>query len=179
VRCGGSLVLGYDDQFGVVACEDCECWFVRYLLSPGGVEQRTPDGVARILDHRCRELRRACNRGVCQVCAGTVERHLVADPDRYGHPLHVVYECDRCKCLFTSTVGAAHVAHPAVVAFSRNHGLGVVERPLWTLGFAFDPEALSVLDTDEPRAELTVAADDATLALTVGRDGGVESTERS
>lgn len=181
VRCGGSLVLGYDDQFGVVACRDCERWFVRYMLSPGGLDGRSDREVVDLLDHRARELRRAGNRGVCHVCAAPIERHLVADPQRYGHPVHVAYDCDRCRCTFTSTVGAAHVAHPDVVAFGQEHGLDVTDRPLWTLPFAFRVDCIegrSAGDDGELQATVQIAGDGESLELTVGAGGRVTDVER-
>lgn len=178
VRCGGEVVLAYGDQFGTVACRDCGHWFVRTLLPPAAVATADPERVATVLDHRARGLRRAGNRGVCPLCGGVMVRELATEPDHFGHGVHVTYDCERCDARFGSTVGAAHVGHPDVVAFARDHGVPVAERPLWTLAFAFDPVAVALVD-DAPRAELRVSADDATLSLTVGTDGGVESAERT
>lgn len=178
VRCGGDLRLGYDDRSAAVACRDCDAWFVRYLVSPGGIADRDPAGVQTLLDHRCRALRRAGNRGVCHLCAGVADRRLVAGTGPYGHPAHVAYDCDRCKVSFTSTLGAAHAAHPELVAFATDHGIDVT-RPLWELAFAFDADAVEVLDADEPRATLALAADGDSVELTVGAGGGVVAVDHA
>lgn len=176
LRCGGELVLAYDpSQFGVVACRDCRRWFVRWLLPPGALAGRDASGIATVLDERCRSARRLGNAGVCPLCTGPMSANLTQD-DQFDHPAALSYACESCACEFDSTVGAALVGHPAVVAFHHDHGIDVTDRPLWELPVAFDPDLVSVLDSGPPRVELarTLAGD--RLRCIVGEDGTVIQT---
>lgn len=159
VRCGGRLELRYRDQFAAVVCVDCGRWFVRYVFPPGALAGRTTTEVAAVLDQRCRTIRRLGNAGVCQLCNGPMTRRL-DDDDCFGHPSTVRYECERCRCAIDSTVGAALVSHPAVVAIHHGAGVDLRERRLWELRFAFDPDRLSVLEPGPRRVALTVPAGD-------------------
>lgn len=177
VRCGGDPELRYSDGFALVGCPDCERWFVRYRFPPGGLEHRSPGEIAAALDARCRSTRRLGNAGVCDPCNGRMDRRLrPGSPDGLDHPATVRYECRDCDRFFDSTVGAAVLAHPAVVAFRYDHG--IAERPLWALDVAFDPGMVSEVRDDPPGATLTVPGEGERLRVEVDDRGRVTDTFR-
>ena len=79
----------------------------------------------------------------------------LTDGTRHEHPAGLAYRCGRCACRFDSTVAAAVLSHPAVVAFHHDHGVDVGARPLWRLPFAFAPEAVAVVERGPSRVVLT------------------------
>lgn len=171
VRCSGTCLLHCHDQYAAVTCPDCGHWFVRHGFPPGGLADRSADDVADVLDARCRTAHRLGNAGVCPLCSGRMTRKLGPD-DQFGHAAAVAYECTRCDCAFDSTVGAAFVGHPAVVAFHRRHGVDWHAR-LWELEFAYDPNALSVLERGPTSVAWGVEYDDERLVLKVDSDARV------
>jgi hypothetical protein len=177
VRCQGSVQLRYDDGFALVYCTDCTHWFVRYVFAPGALEDRSIDEIATVLDERCRMIRRFGNRGICPMCNASMTSELT-DGDCFGHDVAVEYRCERCGCQFDSTVGAATVSHPAIVAFCHEHGIDVRERRLWELDFAFDPAALTVLRTRPWRVSLGIEYGSERLTLELDEDLGVVATHR-
>ena len=147
-RCGGPVVLGYEDEYLYLRCTECEGnigpdsteqaprgTHMVWDFDPAGLADRTPGElfVAGTIEF-VREVG-LLMRGVCPECSGAAEASLHVCESHEAPPGEVCPDCgtrDTVRVSQTCSVckhGASFPAeavvhdHPAVIAFCHEHGV--------------------------------------------------------
>jgi hypothetical protein len=151
--CGGTLEASYAADHGQVACGDCGEVLTRYRMPPGLFADRDPATLPALLHAWVRLDVLRMDAGICPVCLGHAAGTLTTDPPA------VTFACSRCGMHAGTGVQGTVLDHPAVVAFHHERGVDLRSGPLWALDWLFDPDALTVLETDSPRVRVTATLD--------------------
>lgn len=181
-ECGGVVVATYEDERMRVACEDCDEKFSAAGVPPGVLDGFDPEELPERFDHYMHAIVDDARRGICVSCTGRMVPEVVVDsasaPNRgvadADFPL-VAYRCERCPEIVTTSLGAALLDHPAVVAFHWDHGIDLRERPTWTLPWMHDDYA--TVESEEPvrvRVVVELGDDEAKAA---NEDEGTSETD--
>jgi hypothetical protein len=187
--CGGVVEATYEDERAAVACTDCGESFSSSSLPPGTLEGYDPADYPDLFERWTGSLMGVIRRGFCIACHGRVDPRLALregepdgngerDGDGSGDDLTVRYDCRRCPERATSSLGAALLDHPTVVAFHWEHGIDVREANSWELPWLHDDHAV-VTGEDPLRVECTATLGDESLTLTVDEELEVIETVRS
>ena len=181
--CGGVVEATYEDERAAVACRDCGESFSSSSLPPGVLEGYPPASYPELFERWTASLMDVIRRGFCIACHGPVDARIVRgedgkEEDGAGDCLIVQYDCRRCPERATSSLGAALLDYPAVVAFHWEHGIDVREARSWELDWLHDDHAL-VTSEDPLRIECTATLGDESLTLTVDEGLEVLETTRS
>lgn len=140
-RCGGRMVISYEDGTIWVRCTACEGYWPRrsgelfgFGLPPAGLRDRTADEILDATIVYSIQRFETMTRGVCPECGGTVDAALSVceehDPgggvcDACGSSfLGVVrFVCATCKFAWRCPSYAVVSHHPALVSFYDDHGV--------------------------------------------------------
>lgn len=171
ISCGGHLLACYHDEQMSIDCSECGHRHGRYPFPPGGLADRTTAEIANAFANRVKHLHCLAADGVCPECGGRMTTDIIEDKDCcLGVELHVDHTCDRCGHSLCSAPGLRLLDHSAVVAYHRERGVRLDERPYWTIGWCVSDRYATVLERDPYRIavsmplgddELTVELDDA------------------
>jgi len=172
-NCGGDLEARFRKSNVLVTCTECEVDVTEPKVPPGILQGYRPEDVPEVLDRWVKRSLYTAEFGFCEYCGGRMGASLVRtgdlEPygmDEYGIEAMADYECDRCGYRFSGVLGYALLAHPTVTAFYHDHGIDVLEKPIWTFDWPELGEATVVSD-DPLRAETSITLGDETLALVV------------
>jgi hypothetical protein len=167
--CGAALELGYSDEIMAVTCPDCEETFAAFPVPPAAVQGRPAEELPAVFDRYIRTTLQQTRAGICPLCSGRVTHEFGygdwSDSEVDDGPIPT-YECERCGMGLRSSPGAVILDHPAVVAFYREHGVDVRERPLWQFQWTVDGEE-TVVSEDPLVVRVTVSHEDNALDLYV------------
>ncbi len=126
-----ALVAAVDEERFVVRCRSCEATLVTDLLSRSQTRNRSPAEIVDSVSHRIWSTSRLVRGGVCPECHGPVD--TVANT--YHHDADPLYALEHtCReCWFTVSIPleVAAAFHPAAIGFCWNHGISLLETPLW------------------------------------------------
>ncbi|MFC7236452.1 DUF7351 domain-containing protein [Halosegnis marinus] len=171
--CDGDLTARTTDNVVTVGCADCERDVCKLPFPPGGFADHEDDAdLLAAVDRLYRGRVRLLREGTCPDCGGRTERRVEVSEGIALAALSCTACGERVRCPATVTL----LAHPAVVAFARNHGADPRDRPVWNVGDAWTE---TVLSTDPVCVRVGYCLDGEELALLVGADGSVGHVERT
>jgi hypothetical protein len=177
--CGGVLELGYSDEIMTVTCADCEETFAAFPVPPAAVQGRPREELPAVFDRHIRTTLQQTRAGICPLCSGWTTHEFGSgdwsDSDDDDGPVPT-FECERCGTSLHSSPGAIVLDHPAVVAFYREHGVDVRDRPLWQLPWTVDGEDVVVAESPLV-VRVTVSHGGETLDLDVDSDLTVHESD--
>lgn len=187
-----ALELRTVDNYTSVACGDCERILLTLPFPPGGHRSHDDSELPRAFDRHNRHRIALMTDGVCPECGAAVERTVERPPeqireglldesgdrvhDESGDRVRLELSCESCGHRMRCPVTLSVLAHPAVVAFYRDHGEDVRERPLWNVGAEWRE---CVVSTDPWCVRVSTRLDDEVLDLFLSADGTVVATRRS
>lgn len=179
VECGGSLRATYVDEYLGIECVDCGQCHGEYPFPPGGFTDRTREEVADAFDNRVRHLHCLAADGVCPECSGRMGTRVIEGGEEccLHAQLRVDHECAQCGHALCSVAGLRLLDHSAVVAFHRDRGIRVDDRPYWTLPWCVSDEYVTVLERDPYRLEVRIPLEGDELHVIM--DGDLEVLETS
>jgi hypothetical protein len=180
--CGTGAEATVDEGTVTVECPDCEYLYAIAGAPPGAIENETVslEQVAAFYHHR----HLGFARGVCVTCGTepTTERVSPDDvpfADAERQVLYVYRGCENCGDQRHLSLGTYLLSDPHLRAFCADHGVDVLETPLWELAFAATDRHVTLRSTDPWEAVLTVTYGDETLEIVVDEDLSViERTRR-
>lgn len=156
-----------------IQCPDCDYLYGLSGAPPGAVEDEAVDldQVERFYHHR----HLAFARGLCITCGNEPGIEFLpgdafpyADPER--SELYVYRGCENCGDQRHLSLGTALLPTPVLVEFCRDHGVDVLDTPLWELEFAATDRGVTIHSRDPWEVSLAVEYDDETLELVVDDD---------
>jgi DNA-binding transcriptional ArsR family regulator len=185
--CGDGLTFEYGtDYVARVQCSGCGNRALEWPFDPGGIANRNDTAIVDAFDRRTRLIWSCALDGVCPFCAGRIDPEVtgrvhedgacvgvIEQLDRYDeyfardHPAVVSVDCDKCSFYSFVPVGVALLTRPTVNGRLHQAGVEVRASPLWGLGFVVDADAISVLETDPMRVEVSVPDASESVAFTV------------
>lgn len=178
--CGSELRLRYEEERVTVGCVDCEEFVLSFGLPPGVLEGYDRADLPALVDRWLKVAVERVHAGFCLVCAGrTVGRVVTPEtvrvaPDRES--VHAEYVCERCGDSLVTSLPAALLFHPAVVAFHHDHGVDVRAVPTWRLDWYRADANVAADDPPQFAAEGTLEGE--TLRVVVDEELAVVSSER-
>lgn len=176
---GSGLEARVADNFVVVACTDCQTELLSLPFPPSGARDRDTNETLAAFDSFHRSRVRLLTDGVCPDCAGRASAKIVFvnAPNLPGDATRptLVGSCADCDFRMRAPVSLAVVEHPGIVAFFRENGKSVRDRPLWNLGSEWSE---TVLSEDPAAVRVTVRLEGEELRMLVGDGPTVVDSER-
>lgn len=170
VFCGGnSLVATVDEERFVVRCRDCETPLLVDLLPRSQTRNRSPAAVVDSVGYRIWSTHTLVHGGVCPECYGAVDTAV----DEHDHDDFTAYTlahtCRECQFLIHMPLEVTAAFHPAAVGFFWDHGISVLDTPLWEFFEFIVTETMTtdVASTDPLEATVEITFDDETLRLAI------------
>ncbi|RKD97641.1 DUF7351 domain-containing protein [Halopiger aswanensis] len=171
------------DNVVTVSCAGCDRTVLDLGFPPSGLESHGdefPDALDRYHRHRLGRMR----GGLCPDCGGTVAARLVEPsedvqdelPAEHADHVQAELECESCGTTTRCPVSLTLLDHSAVVAFYRDHGREVDDRPIWNVGAEW---AEAVLSEDPFAVRIVVEFEADVLALYVDETLSVVDVQRS
>ena len=179
--CGEHTLEGaYVDERIRIQCGDCGERVLSVAFPPSAVVERTPEEALDAFERWSRRSADLGRDGVCPECAGRIDIELDPDPpDETGLSPLVRHECDACQWQNWTTVGSQILDHPDVLAFANGHDVEPRARPYWSNDYLVTNRHIEVRSRDPWRIDVTVAAEDVCLVLTLDGDMDVIETATS
>ncbi|WP_313695337.1 DUF7351 domain-containing protein [Halorarum halobium] len=174
-----SLEARVADNFVAVACTGCGTELLSLPFPPSGSRDRDAAETAAAFDAHHRHRFGLLAEGVCPDCAGRAgaEITFVETPALPGDERRPVLagRCSDCDFRVRAPVSLAVTSHPEAVAFFREHGGSIRDRPIWNLGSEWSE---TVLSEDPPAVRVRIRLGGETLGLLVGDGPTVVDVER-
>ena len=170
-RCeAASLVATLADERFVVRCDACRTPLVTNSFPRSQARNRTPSEIVESFGYRIWSTHVLVRGGVCPECYGRVE--TVVDAHDYGTEELFTHRstCGECTFVIHVPIEVAAAFHPAAVGFLWNHGISLLDLPLWEF-FELMTERVvktDVLSVDPFEATTTITFADQTLRFTMG-----------
>lgn len=202
--CDAPAAVMYDDGILYHVCTDCDGqWTVpeheygclnAVPLPPAAIADRTPDELIAAAEVEAYRRMRTMFQGLCDICAGKVERWLevctdhesetVCDNCGWRYPARAMFRCRVCKSMHSVRPSRLCVFHPAMIAFLYDHGVKTRWHAEELDGLEYlgdhDPSYDSEIASEDPlRLTVTVSLDDENLQLTFDESVTVVDTNRS
>lgn len=186
--CGGGLAFTYEAFLARIECLDCSRTVLGYPFDPGGFVGREDAAVPAAFDRRTRRYWLTAIEGVCPVCAGPTDAHLVDEAttlqalDRYedhyasDQPAIVATDCQHCSFYTYVAAGVTLLTHPGVVGRLYESGIDAHDRPLWTLPFVVDADRVDTQSAD-PLGVTVTAGHDGRLRVTVDETASIAAID--
>ncbi|SFL28444.1 DNA-binding transcriptional regulator, ArsR family [Halogranum rubrum] len=157
LECGAALTYRYEDEIASVSCDEGHD-MLKTGVPPGIFAGRDDETLPRVFERYIRRQSEWTKSGFCPNCSGPTSAQVGESElwDRTDYTV-VTFTCERCGQTLHSDVAAALLDHPDLVAFAREHGVGVRETPIWELTLLHDAE--TTVTTDPFRAAVTFRLD--------------------
>lgn len=132
VFCGtDSLVATVAEEQFVVRCASCDTRLLTDLLPESQTRHRSTSEIVDSVGVRIWGSFTLIRNGVCPECYGLID----TDVEAHRHDDRTLYTlestCRECWITLHVPIEAVAVLHPAVTGFFWEHGISVLERPLW------------------------------------------------
>lgn len=132
VFCGtDSLVATVDEEQFVVRCSSCDTRMLTDLLPESQTRHRSASEIVDSVGARIWGSFTLIREGVCPECYGPIG----TDVDAHRHDERTLYTlestCRECWLTIHIPLEAVAALHPAAAGFFWEHGISVLERPLW------------------------------------------------
>ncbi len=164
-ECGAPLVVEYADEHVVIRCTDCDDWRSMFPFPPGTLDQFERADLPAVFDRWLRSTFERIVAGFCSNCGGRMDGRL----DLTGDDPRVIYDCRQCREKSSTTATHRTQYHSATVAFGYDHGIDVMQTPMWELAHDLDT-ATEVVDEDPPTVRVALTLDEETLTLTLDEE---------
>lgn len=164
-----SLVATVDEERFVVRCRDCETPLLVDLLPRSQTRNRSPAAVVDSVGYRIWSSFTLVRGSVCPECYGAVETVV----DSHDHDDFAAYTfkhtCHECRFTIHLPLEVTAAFHPAAVGFFWDHGISVLDTPLWEFFEFIVAETMTtdVANTDPLDATFEITFDDETLRLAI------------
>lgn len=162
-----SLVATVDEEWFVVRCRSCESTLLTDLLPRSQTRHRSASEVVASAGYRIWSTYTLVQGGVCPECYGPVETAV----DAREHDTRTLYTlestCRECRFTIHMPIEVSAAFHPAAVGFLWDHGVSLLELPLWEF-FEFivtDAMRVDVDGVDPLEATFEITLDEETLRL--------------
>ncbi len=167
VFCGtDSLVAAVDEEQFVVRCASCDTRLLTDLLPESQTRHRSASEIVDSVGTRIWGSFTLIRDGVCPECFGPIETTI----DAHCHDGRTLYTlestCRECWITFHVPIEAIAALHPAAAGFFWEHGIAVLERPLWEF---FEQIATKTVTTDVETVEPFAATVEIALDGETGR----------
>ena len=168
--CGAvSLAATLADERFVVRCDACSTPLVTNSFPLSQARNRTPSEIVASFGSRIWSTHVLVSGAVCPECYGRVDTVVEA----HDHGTHELYThrstCGECTFVIHVPIEATAAFHPAAVGFLWNHGISLLDLPLWEF-FELMTEGVvktDVRSVDPFEATTTITFADETLRLTI------------
>ncbi|MFB6071161.1 MAG: ArsR family transcriptional regulator [Halanaeroarchaeum sp.] len=181
--CGGGVVASYDDGRFAIGCRDCGRLFNRVSMPPSAVDDVDTGTLLARVDQYSRHELLASSQGVCHFCVNELDTAIRPASDTHwgstdGIDVVVSRHCGHCGYHHDTSVGVALLYEPTLISFCSEHGVDVLQTPIWELEFAMTDDGVTVASTDPWRIAFRHTIDGDTLELVVDGDLAVLETTR-
>lgn len=154
------------DQFRI-RCTSCDAILVTDFCPQSQTRNRTSAEIIESFCYRIWSMYIDLRGGICPECFGPVE----TDVSQYEHGENAQHiynsSCRECQFLVSMPVEVPVAFHPAVLSLFWEHGISVLDVPLWKL-YEYITSDVIVMEivSDEPfEARFTVTLNDESLSL--------------
>lgn len=126
-----ALVATVDEEWFVVRCDACDSTLLNDLLPRSQTRSRTAREVVDSVGARIWSTYTLVRGDVCPECYGRMD--AAVDPLRHeGRTFYTVeHTCRECWLTVHMPLEVTAAFHPAAIGFLWNHGVSLVELPLW------------------------------------------------
>lgn len=185
-HCGHRVEAKYENAIFLVECPGCD-YHYDYNPTPPGIIYNTNDcsEILNRVGEYNRTIRSGFARGVCPLCANTVDYRFV-DAATTNYPRKDLREvfihrtCDHCRYIDYLTVGEYLLQNASLIKFCLNHDIDVTTGATWDFEFAATDKYVTVEDKDPWLIKFTPQINDDTLVIqldaTLTARGGMQST---
>ncbi|TYL38106.1 ArsR family transcriptional regulator [Natronococcus pandeyae] len=164
-----ALVALVDEERFVVRCDSCESTLLTDLLPRSQTRHRSASEIVDSVGYRIWGTATLVRGSVCPECYGQVDTTV----DAHHHDGRTLYTlehtCPECWLVIHLPIEVVAAFHPAAVGFFWNHGISLLDLPLWEF-FEFlvtDAVTTDVATVDPLEATVVIALDGETLRLEV------------
>ncbi len=154
------------DQFRI-RCTSCDAILITDFCPQSQTRDRTTTEIIESYCYRIWSMYIQLRGGICPECFGPVDTVV----DQYEHDESVQYiynsSCRECQFLVSMPIEVPVAFHPAVLSLFWEHGISVLDVPLWEL-YEYITSDVIVMEivSDEPfEARFTVTLNDESLTL--------------
>ncbi|MFA9427822.1 ArsR family transcriptional regulator [Natronorubrum sp. A-ect3] len=154
------------DQFRI-RCTSCDAILITDFCPQSQTRDRTTTEIIESYCYRIWSMYIQLRGGICPECFGPVDTVV----DQYEHDESVQHihnsSCRECQFLVSMPIEVPVAFHPAVLTLFWEHGISVLDVPLWEL-YEYITSDVIVMEivSDEPfEARFTVTLNDESLAL--------------
>lgn len=154
------------DQFRI-RCTSCDAVLVTDFCPESQTRGRTPTGIIESYCSRIWSVYVQLRGGICPECFGPVET-VVSQYEHSGNAQYIHNSsCRECQFLVSMPVEVPVAFHPAVLSLFWDHGVSILDVPLWEFYeyITSDVIGMEVVSEDPFDACFTVTLDDDTLSL--------------
>lgn len=166
--CGdASLVATVDRERFVVRCRSCEATLLTDLLPRSQTRNRSAAAIVDSVGYRIWSLYTLVRGSVCPECFGQVDT-VVGTHDPDGRTFHTLeHTCAECQFTIQMPIEVSAAFHPAVVGHFWDHGISLLDTPLWEFFEYIVTGAVTttVARIDPLEATFEITFDDETLRL--------------
>lgn len=154
------------DQFRI-RCTSCDAILITDFCPQSQTRDRTTSEIIESYCYRIWSIYIQLRGGICPECFGPVD--TVVSQYEHGGNVHHIHNssCRECQFLVSMPVEVPVAFHPAVLSLFWNHGISILDVPLWVFYEYITSEVIEMeIVSDEPfEAHFTVTMDDESLSL--------------
>ena len=161
------LLATLDADLFRIRCTSCDAILVTDFCPQSQTRGRTSTELIESFGYRIWSMYMQLRGGICPECFGPVD----TDVDQYEHDENAQYihnsSCRECRHLISMPVEVPVAFHPAVLSLFWEHGISVLDVPLWELYeyITSDVIVTEVVSTEPFAANFTVTLEGETLSL--------------
>jgi hypothetical protein len=159
----------------VIECRDCDRLYNHVAMPPSAVDDVETGTLLTRVDQYSRHELLASSKGVCHVCVNELDTEIRPASDTHwesteGIDIFVSSNCEHCGYHHDMSVGVALLYEPELISFCSDHGVNILETPIWELEFAMTDDRVTVVSTDPWRIAFRHTIDGDSLELVVDED---------
>jgi len=173
-----SLVAMLEDERFRIRCTSCEAILITDFFPESQARGRTPTEIIQSFGYRIWGLYIHLRGGVCPECFGPVET-TVDQYEHGGETLHIHNSsCEECHYLVSMPIIVPVAFHPPVSTLLYEHGISVLDLPLWELFELTTAGAIetTIIDTDPFEGTVTISLEERTMNVKI-TETAVQSLE--
>lgn len=162
-----SLLATLDTDLFRIRCTSCDAILITVSSPQSQTRNRTPTEIYESFGYRIWSMYIQLRGGVCPECFGPVDTEV----DQYEHGETVRYihnsSCRECQHLVSMPVELPVAFHPVVLYLFWEHGLSVLDLPLWELYEYITSEVFvtDIISVEPFVADFTITLEDEILSL--------------
>lgn len=162
-----SLLATLDTDLFRIRCTSCDAILITVFCPQSQTHDRTSTEIIESFGYRIWSMYVQLRGDICPECFGPVD--TVVDQYEHGENAQYIHNssCRECQHLISMPVEVPVVFHPAALALFWEHGISILDVPLWELYeyFTSDVIVTDIVSDDPFVANFTITLDDETLSL--------------